>query len=164
MAVILRYFTEFGSFREALCKSGCRCRHKKVHVRYLISWWVYRNLVLTLFNRRTDVIVINKRMLLAYTIWKTEADICIHSWIACKVTTLRGYKCVSWSAGRSVTVVSPGKTAEPTEMSFGWRTQVGPRKLVLDGVHWRHLANTTELSMCGGNAACCQITLTTCYY
>jgi len=31
MAVILRYFSEFGSFR-AHCV--------KVHVRYLISWWV----------------------------------------------------------------------------------------------------------------------------
>ena len=28
--------------------------------------------------------------------------------------------------------------------------------------HWRHLAKTIELSMCGGNAACCQITLATC--
>ena len=35
---------------------------------------------------------------------------------------------------------------------------------VLWGVHWRHLANTTEPSMCGGDAALCQITLTTCYY
>ena len=32
------------------------------------------------------------------------------------------------------------------------------------GAHWRHLKNTTEPSMCGGNAALCQITLTTCYY
>jgi len=32
------------------------------------------------------------------------------------------------------------------------------------GAIWRHLANTTETSMCGGNAALCQITLTTCYY
>jgi len=30
--------------------------------------------------------------------------------------------------------------------------------------HWRHLKNTTEPSMCGGDAALCQITLTTCYY
>jgi len=27
--------------------------------------------------------------------------------------------------------------------------------------HWRHLANTTEPSVCGGDAALCQITLTT---
>jgi len=27
------------------------------------------------------------------------------------------------------------------------------------GVHWHHLANTTEPSMCSGDAALCQITL-----
>jgi len=32
------------------------------------------------------------------------------------------------------------------------------------GAHWRDLNNTTEPSMCGGDAALCQITLTTCYY
>jgi len=32
------------------------------------------------------------------------------------------------------------------------------------GAHWRHLANTTEPSMRGGDGACCQITLTVCYY
>jgi len=32
------------------------------------------------------------------------------------------------------------------------------------GAHWRHLANTTEPSMCISDAALCQITLTTCYY
>jgi len=31
------------------------------------------------------------------------------------------------------------------------------------GVHWRHLGNTTALSVCGGDAALCQITLTTCF-
>ena len=31
------------------------------------------------------------------------------------------------------------------------------------GAHWRHLKNTTEPSMCGGDAALCQITLTTCH-
>jgi len=40
MALILPYFTEFGSLRDALRKSGWRCCHKKVHVCYLISWWV----------------------------------------------------------------------------------------------------------------------------
>ena len=29
------------------------------------------------------------------------------------------------------------------------------------GAHWRHLKNTTEPSMCGGDAALCQITSTT---
>jgi len=30
--------------------------------------------------------------------------------------------------------------------------------------HWRNLMNTIEPSVCGGDAALCQITLTTCYY
>jgi len=41
---------------------------------------------------------------------------------------------------------------------------VGPRNRVLDGgAHWRNLANTTEPSMRGGDAALpfCRITLTT---
>ena len=50
--------------------------------------------------------------------------------------------------------MSCAKTAEPIEMSFAMSTRVGPRKHVLDGsAHWRHLANTTEPSMCGGDAA-----------
>jgi len=38
---------------------------------------------------------------------------------------------------------------------FGEWTRVGPRKHVLDhgSAHWRHPANTTEKSMCGGDAA-----------
>ena len=59
--------------------------------------------------------------------------------------------------------MSCAKTAEPTEMPFGIWTRVGPRKHVLGrGAHWGHLVNTTEPSMCGGDAACCKITLTTC--
>jgi len=34
--------------------------------------------------------------------------------------------------------------------------------LCIWGAHWRHLANTTEPSVCGGDAALCQISLTTC--
>jgi len=30
--------------------------------------------------------------------------------------------------------------------------------------YWRNLANTIKPSMCGSDAAFCQITLTTCYY
>jgi len=40
MALTLRYFTEFSSFRGALCKGKfirVRCRRKKVHVRCIIS-------------------------------------------------------------------------------------------------------------------------------
>ena len=46
--------------------------------------------------------------------------------------------------------MSCAKTAEPIEMPFGMWTQMGP---------WKHhqmgciLANTTERSMCGGDAA-----------
>ena len=34
--------------------------------------------------------------------------------------------------------------------------------LYMDRIHWRRLANTTEPSVCGGDAALCQITLSTC--
>ena len=32
------------------------------------------------------------------------------------------------------------------------------------GAHWRNLANTVEPSVCNGDAALCQITLTTCFW
>ena len=73
------------------------------------------------------------------------------------------------------------KTAELIKMPFGLLAQMGPRNRVrwrstvakgccysnqfvflYMGVHWRHLANTTEPSVCSGNAALCHITLTTC--
>jgi len=41
---------------------------------------------------------------------------------------------VVWCVCRSVTLVSPAKTAGPVEMPFGFRTRVGPRIHVLDGV------------------------------
>jgi len=37
------------------------------------------------------------------------------------------------SVGRSVTLVSPAKTAEPIEIPLGLRTRVGPGNHVLDG-------------------------------
>ena len=40
---------------------------------------------------------------------------------------------VDLSVCRSVTVVSPAKTAEPIEILFGLWTRVGPRNHVLDG-------------------------------
>jgi len=36
------------------------------------------------------------------------------------------------------------------------------RACIRCGARWRHLAHTIEPSMCGGNAALCQITLTSC--
>jgi len=49
------------------------------------------------------------------------------------------------------TAVSSAKMAEPIKMPLGLRTRIGPGKDVLHGggAHWRHLANTTEQSMCG---------------
>ena len=55
----------------------------------------------------------------------------------------------------------PCKTAESFQMLLRMWTQVGPRNHVLDGdAHRRKLMNMTELSMCGGDAALRQITLT----
>jgi len=53
--------------------------------------------------------------------------------------------------------VSCAKTAAPIEMPFRIGTRVGPRN------HVCHLLNTIKLSMCGADAAFCQITLTTRY-
>jgi len=39
---------------------------------------------------------------------------------------------VAWSVCRSVTIVSPAKTAEPIEMAFELRTWLGPTDHVLD--------------------------------
>ena len=68
------------------------------------------------------------------------------------------------SVGRSVAVVSLAKTAEPIEMPFGTWTRVVQKACTRGGAHWRHLANTFEPSVCDGDAALCQTTLTTCYY
>ena len=55
---------------------------------------------------------------------------------------------------RSVMVVSPAKTAEPIEVPSGLWTRVGKRKhMWIGSAQWRHLANTTEPSTCGGDAA-----------
>jgi len=39
---------------------------------------------------------------------------------------------IAWSVGRSVTLVSPAKTAKPIEISFGLRTRMGLGNHVLD--------------------------------
>jgi len=75
---------------------------------------------------------------------------------------------VAWSVSRSVIVESTAKTAESIDMPFGTWSQVGPGNHVSDGsrirwgAHWRHLANTIEPSVCGGDAPVRQIILTTC--
>jgi len=46
------------------------------------------------------------------------------------------------------------KMAEPVEIPFRLWTWVGPGMHVLDcGTYWRHLADTVEPSMCGGDVA-----------
>ena len=77
-----------------------------------------------------------------------------------------------WHARRH-SDVNCAKTAEPIDLPFGLWTRVGLRKHKFNRirqaapmccyglVHWHHLANTTEPSVCGGDAALCQITLTT---
>jgi len=66
--------------------------------------------------------------------------------------------------------------AEPIDLPFGLWTSVGRRKHDFNRVrqgaptcphgrpNWRHLANTIEPSVCGGDTVLCQISLTTCYY
>jgi len=58
--------------------------------------------------------------------------------------------------------------AEPIEMPFGLWTRAGPKNHVLDvlggDAYWYYLLSTTEPSICGGDAAFCQVTLATCYY
>jgi len=70
--------------------------------------------------------------------------------------------------------VSCAKTADAIDLPFSLWTWLGQRKHKFNRVcqvapmyphvmaHWRHLANTIELSVCGGDAALCQLALTTC--
>jgi len=59
--------------------------------------------------------------------------------------------------------MSCAQTAKTIEMPFGmWTWLHCPRNHVLDGsAHQSNLANTTQPSVCGGDAALCQATLTT---
>jgi len=65
------------------------------------------------------------------------------------------------SHARRHSAVSCAKMAVSIEVPT-W-TWVGRRKDVLHGAYWRNVMNTIEPSVCGGDAALCQITLTTCY-
>jgi len=52
------------------------------------------------------------------------------------------------------TAVSCAKVTKPIEMPFALWTRLGRRKHMLYGrAHWRNLVNTTEPSVCGGDAA-----------
>jgi len=61
------------------------------------------------------------------------------------------------------TRVNCAKTAEP----IAWASLVtlGSKELCVKngGAHWHHLANTVELSVCGGGVSVSKITLTTCF-
>ena len=47
--------------------------------------------------------------------------------------------------------ISLAKATKQTEMPFRRKIRVGSVNDVSDGdAHWRHLANTSELSLCGG--------------
>jgi len=70
-----------------------------------------------------------------------------------------------WKRGQPIvkygdSTVSPAKMAEPIEMQFGMLSQVSPGNSVRWGARWHNLANTTEPSVCGGEAVLCQIILT----
>jgi len=68
------------------------------------------------------------------------------------------------------------KMATPIDLLLGLWTRVGTRKRKLNRIcqvapmcplvraHWRNLANTIEPSVCGGDVALCQMTLTTCWF
>jgi len=69
-----------------------------------------------------------------------------------------------------ILVMEGGLSGRPTECRYCRRPATKERcrgnrfwLYILVGSHWPHLANTTEPSMCGGDTALCQITLTTCY-
>ena len=92
MDFILRYFTEFGSFRwSTLRKSGWRCRRKKFTFA-IISWWVSCTLLVSMLERKSreyayTYIWWQKRTLVCYmfvtsnfgpsykTYWKVQTNI-----------------------------------------------------------------------------------------
>ena len=84
------------------------------------------------------------------------------------------YSEIHSTPGLSAVTVRCAKTAEPIELSFGLWTLVGRRTHKFNHIsqvmpvcphgraHWRHLANTIEPFVCGGDAVLCEISLTTC--
>jgi len=74
MALILRYFTEFGSLRGALRKSGWRCRRKKVHAfaisspdEFLVDTWSRADLSVHLPRVREKLLLLSPMLLLQLT-------------------------------------------------------------------------------------------------
>jgi len=80
----------------------------------------------------------------------------VRRWMRPIVTNL-----VALSVGLSVTVAVQ-KTAELIEMPFVLWIRWVEESMCYMGAHWRHLANTIEPFLCGGDATLCRITLTTC--
>jgi len=78
------------------------------------------------------------------------------------------YNGVAWSACLSVCVlgtpVNPAKTDEPPIDIYRLICRLMRAQETRRGAHWRQLANTTERSTGGADAALCQITMTTRYY
>jgi len=68
----------------------------------------------------TNVLIINSRIAVLYVHYVDEVYCNRPSSVVC----------------RSVTVVSPAKTAEPIEMPFGLRTRVGSRNHVVEGAQF----------------------------
>jgi len=62
--------------------------------------------------------------------------------------------CAEMSGGRYTQSDSAGGNTGTARMPIGFTRR---------DAHWRHLENTNEPSTCGGDAALCQITLTTCF-
>jgi len=59
----------------------------------------------------------------------------------------------------NVPCMSCTKTAELFEIAFGMLSGMGTGMHISRySAHWRHVANTIEPSVCGGDAAFCQIT------
>jgi len=68
---------------------------------------------------------------------------------------------------RDFSAVSCAKMAEPIEMLFGlgvWTQIVSEEACIRWCARWRHLTNTTEPSICGGDAASLSNYLTTCFF
>jgi len=60
----------------------------------------------------------------------------------------------AWSIGPSVMIANPVWT----DRDVVWDAMCGgTSEACVRGAHWRHLANTIEPSMCGGDATFCQI-------
>jgi len=70
---------------------------------------------------------------------------------------------VVWSVRQSVTIVSTAKKPLNRPTCRLGSTRASPRKNYYRDARWRNLANTTEPSLCGGDAALRQITLSTCW-